>query len=258
MNSIRIAICAAALGLTACGGGGGQPSSPEGSAVPAPVVLDASAQTTFLGSAANELIDDFERSDRPLHGDALPTTLLRWNVTGRGGATAAIVDGRLEATDQTFAYIDYEAPVTRIAAVFSFESDPTDDPALSPMGLIVDRRTANEGLQNILHLNFGPRSWTLHKGGFEAGSGAPRVIIASGTHSLRTDGTRYGIALEITTGAATVIASNGERITVADPDIGVAPPGGAGSSGPLQYAAFQITAAAGAPKGRWEAVSRNH
>ncbi len=257
MNYIRIALCAAALGLAACGGGG-QPSSPEGSSSPAPVVLDAAAQTTFLGSGASQLTDDFERSDRPLHGDALPASVLRWNVTGRGGATAAIVDGRLEATDQTFAYIDYEAPVTRIAGVFSFASTPTDDPAISQMGLIVDRRTANEGLQNILHLNFGPRSWTLRKGGFEANSGATQVTLASGSHSLQTDGTRFGIALEISTGAATVIAPNGERITVTDPDIGVAPPGGgAGSSGPLQYAAFQIMPAAGAPKGRWEAVSRN-
>jgi hypothetical protein len=259
MNCIRIALWGVALGLTACGGGGGvPPSSTEGPAAPVPLVLDSSAQTAFLGSAASELIDDFERSDRPLHGDALPTTLLRWNVTGRGGSTASIVEGRLEATDQTFAYIDYEAPVTRIAAVFSFTSDPADDPALSPMGLIVDRRTANEGLQNILHLNFGPRSWTLRKGGFEAGSGVRGVTIASGIHSLLTDGARYGIAMEIRTGAVTVVAPNGGRITVTDPDVGVAPSGGgAGTSGPLQYAAFQITAAAGAPKGRWEAVSRS-
>lgn len=253
MNYVRFALCAAVLCLTACGGGGGQPS--PGPAAPA-VVLNATEQANFI---AGQLSDDFERSDRPLDGDSLlPTSPLRWNVTGRGQATAAIVDGRLEASDQIFAYIDYEAPVTRIAGVFSFASaGATDDPTIAQMGLIADRRTADEGLQNILHLNFGPRSWTLYKGRLEPCCGSPRVAIASGTHSLQIDGTPYGIALEITAGAVTVIAPNGERVTVAA-DVNAAPAGGgAGTTGPLQFAAFQITAAAGAPKGRWEAVARN-
>jgi hypothetical protein len=211
--------------------------------------LDAAAEAAFLEPIAGQLVDNYERSDRALDGDALPGSLVRWNVTGRGLTTAAIVSGRYQSTDDTFAYIDYQAPVTRIAGVFSFvTTGATDDLAAQQMGLIADPRTADEGLQNILHLSFGPRRWTLSKGGLEANSGAPRVTLASGTHSLQTDGTRYGIALEITAGAVTVIAPNGERFKVADPAVDVIAPA---------FAAFQITAAAGAPRGRWEAVSRN-
>ena len=255
MNYLGFALGAAVLCITACGGGGGQSSSSP--AASAPLVLSATEQANFI---AGQLSDDFERSDRPLEGDQLPTSLPRWNVTGRGQATAAIVDGRLEAAEETFAYIDHEAPLTRIAGVFSFSSTgATDDPAVSQMGLIADRRSADEGLQNILHLHFGPRSWTLYQGGLEPCCGTPRVAIASGTHSLRTDGTAYGIALEIAAGAVTVIPPSGERVTVRVPlEVIVAPEGGgAGTSGPLQFAAFQITAATGAPKGRWEAVARN-
>lgn len=255
MNHVRFALCAAALCLAACGGG--DQTSPS-LAASVPIVLNSTGQADFI---AGQLSDDFERSERPLDGDSLPTTLPpRWNVTGRGQATAAIVDGRFEAADQTFGYIDYEAPLTRIAGVFSFSStSATDDLTVSQMGLIADRRTADEGLQNILHLNFGPRSWMLYQGGIEPCCGTPRIVLASGTQSLRTDGTAYGIALEIAAGAVTVVPPNGERVTVRVPlDVITAPEGGgAGTSGTLKYAAFQITGATGAPKGRWEAVARN-
>ena len=180
--------------------------------------------------------DSFNRPDGLLNGSRSDSGV-KWSIGGAGAATAAIVNNRFVATDNSYAALNNGEAISRMSGKFSFDlEDGTYTRGGTLVVLIADK--ANGSLSDMLHCICGPNSWTLTK----RIAGGAFINVSGGTHHLLTNGAVYEIAMEISGNTVTIIPPQGKSVSVTDTDVGVINP---------SYGIFQITANSG---GRWESV----
>lgn len=222
---------------------GGAHASKHASGGTDPVTPAAIGASRAMGMSSRDFVvyDDFDRSDRQLQSDTSPSGH-QWSVTGPGAASCAISNGSLVGTDNYYASLPYGQAIDELGGAFSFGSGAGSNRDSMGMTLIADVSTS---LLTMLHLNFGPNSWTLTK----RVSGGSFVYIGNGTLRLMTDGSVYPIRMTIDSAAHTVTvhAPDGTDTTFYDADIGTAIQ--------PQYATYQYTGdAGGGYKGAWHSV----
>lgn len=139
------------------------------------------------------LFDDFNRSNRTLNHDISPSGDT-WTTSGPAANTATISTGAVIADGTLYASLDYGKAITRISGVFSYK----DSGSMPTMALIADQEQI--GLNNIVHMVIQPGSWQLQ---YRVGAGA-FTLITTGSWDVRTDGTMYRMAFEISGGTVTI------------------------------------------------------
>lgn len=170
-----------------------------------------------LGMAVRKpfIYDDFDGLNQPVNGRVTPTGQT-WAVSGAGVDSAWIRNGKVSTTGNTYMYLSNSgAIVTRAACTFSYGSTQGTDRDASAQTILLD--SSSLGLSTMYHMIWGPNEWVLQK----RLDGGSFVGIGSGGLNLSTDGTVYAMSIEVDTSAntVTVVAPDGNRYAVADPDI---------------------------------------
>ena len=152
--------------------------------------------------------DTFDRPNQQMAGSILSSGQT-WSVQGTS-AGCQIVNGNYVSTNSSgiscYAYTQsYGGQATHIECEFSFNNSVSLQLGFQPLTMALD--TGNGSFTNLLHLNFGPTTWTLSGGSTTPG---PLVAIGVGNLNLLTDGTVYRIAMDVNYSSHT--------ITVTDPN----------------------------------------
>lgn len=207
LTNVNSITASANTGLTLAGGSGGANIS-LGPGANGRAIIDGSPMrlAQAVASAAPFVYDDFDEPDSALNNLPLPTGGT-WAVTGVGQLTALVQRGMYIQTGGTsYAYMSYGAQIDRISGTYSFvpgtgANDPTD----LTLALIMDHNDASNGLQTMIHLIIGPQQWVLEK----RLSGGAFIAVLEGSTNCLTDGTIYGISMELEGSTVTVQSESG-------------------------------------------------
>lgn len=170
-----------------------------------------------LGMAVRKpfIYDDFDGLDQLINGRVAPTGQV-WSASGAGVDSAKIRNGKVSTTDNTYMYLSNGGQiVTRAACTFSYGSTQGTDRDATAQTILLD--SSSIGLNTMYHLIWGPNQWILQK----RIDGGSFVGIGNGGLNLNTDGTVYAISIEVdaSSNTVTVVAPDGNRYPISDPDI---------------------------------------
>lgn len=192
-----------------------------------------------LNLSTPRIYDKFNNGDGLLNAKTAASGQT-WQLTGAGYNSARIINGMFVSHENVYAYLPFGGTVSWLGGSFSFIPGlGANDPTVQGMTLIADQTFG--GLSTMLHLNFGPKSWSLMK----RISGGAFIPMLSGQYNLRTDGTVYTISMAISEDTVFVIAPDGKVSYVTDPDV---------SAITARYGCWQITGYANMFIGRWNSV----
>ena len=190
---------------------------------------------TSVGKQSITVYDDFDAPDRVLSGRIAPTGQV-WGVSGTGSGTCSIVDGAVlsPAGDNFYASLNAGDTINNVEATFSFTADSVN----SGGQVVLIAQTADLDLQDMLHFQITPDTWTLD---IRVG-GVWQNSVIQGRHHLAVDGTQYHAA----------VRRNGDDVILTLPsgeDVAYTDAGGDVSALPLEAGTWQIFG--NATSGRW-------